>query len=112
MTKDQKMLKIFPFPPMVAYKQPPNLKRTLQSKITTEQTPYEETCRYSTMQQTLQCVSLRNHNQKKISNQSKQTFNLSVLFSVELLVYLTSLVSQIPKKTIRKTNRHFSQGYH
>jgi hypothetical protein len=29
LTKDQKMHKIFPLPPMVAYKQPPNLKSVL-----------------------------------------------------------------------------------
>jgi hypothetical protein len=37
MTKDEKMSKMYPQPPMVAYKQPPNIRRILcHAKVPTE----------------------------------------------------------------------------
>jgi hypothetical protein len=54
MTLDPKLSKIFPAPPMVAFKQPPNLKKLLcRAKLPTDQKQKKNNCRHEKVQQSV-----------------------------------------------------------
>ncbi len=122
LTKDQKMLKIFPQPPMVAYKQPPNLKSVLCRAKLPQNTHSKR--RLVGMQPCNKPCNVCPYIKKTktfTSNHSKQSFPLKGLFTCATtgVIYLVSClkcnkqyVGQTGRKFYLRAMEHLNSIYH
>jgi hypothetical protein len=109
LTKDQKMNKIFPLPPMVAYRQPPNLKSVLcraklpqnshSKRRLTGMQPCNKPCNT--------CPYIKK-TKSFTSSRSKQSFELKGLFTCATtgVIYLASCL-KCKKQYVGQTGRKF-----
>ena len=111
LTKDNKMLKIFPTPPMVAYKQPPNLKSVLcRAKLPKNSHPKRRLLGMKPCSKPCNVCPYIKTTKTIYSNQTKQSYNLNGLFTCQTtgVIYLTSCL-KCKKQYVGQTGRRFSQ---
>ena len=111
LTKDQKMQKIFPLPPMVAYKQPPNLKSVLcRAKLPHNKHPKRRLVGMQPCNKPCNVCPYVTKTKTFTSNHTKQSFDLKGLFTCATsgVVYLINC-SSCNKQYVGQTGRKFHQ---
>ena len=111
MVKDQKMKKIFPSPPMVAYKQPPNLKSVFcRAQLPKNSHPKRKLTGMKRCNKPCNICPYIQTTNKIISSQTKETFDLNGLFTCATyrVIYLISC-QKCPKQYVGQTGRVFGK---
>jgi hypothetical protein len=109
LTKDQKMLKIYPEPPMVAYKQPPNLKSLLcRAKLPSNKHPKRRLTGIQACNKPCNVCPNICKTKTFTSNQTQHTNKLNVLFNCATsgVINLASCL-KCNKQYIGQTGRKF-----
>jgi hypothetical protein len=111
LVKDQRMLKPFPAPPMVAYKQPPNLKSVLcRAKLPKNTHPKRKLTGMKKCNKPCNVCPYILKTDTIISKHNKQTFKLNGLFTCATngIIYLISCMT-CTKQYVGQTGRMFSK---
>ena len=111
MTIDQKLLKIFPQPPMVACKQSPNLKSVLcRAKLPQNTHPKRRLVGMQPCRKPCNVCYYVCNTKTVISSYTKQSFNLNGLFTCATsgVIYLTTCL-KCKKQYVGQTGRVFGQ---
>jgi hypothetical protein len=109
LTNDQKMQKIFPLPPMVAYKQPPNLKSVLcRAKLPQNKHPKRRLVGMQPCNKPCNVCPYITKTKSFTSNHTNKTFELKGLFTCTTsgVIYLASC-SKCKKQYVGQTGRKF-----
>jgi hypothetical protein len=105
MVKDQKMKKIFPAPPMVAYKQPPNLKSVLcRAQLPKNSHPKRKLTGMKRCNKPCNICPYVQTTNKITSSQTKETFDLNGLFTCATYGVIYLISCQKMPQTIRWTD--------
>ena len=105
------MLKIYPEPPMIAYKQTPNLKNVLcRAKLPSNKHPKRRLCGMKACHKPCNVCPYICTTKTFTSNHTKQTFNLNGLFTCATsgVINLTTCL-KCNKQYIGQTGRKFGQ---
>jgi hypothetical protein len=109
LTKDQRMNKIFPLPPMVAYRQPPNLKSVLcRAKLPQNGHPKRRLAGMQPCNKPCNVCPYVRKTKSFTSSHSKQSFELKGLFTCATtgVIYLVSCL-RCKKQYVGQTGRKF-----
>ncbi len=109
LTNDQKMQKIFPLPPMVAYKQPPNLKSVLcRAKLPQNKHPKRRLVGMQPCNKPCNVCPYITKTKSFTSSHTNKTFDLKGLFTCATtgVIYLANC-SKCQKQYVGQTGRKF-----
>ena len=122
MTKDPTMLKIFKKPPMVAFKQPPNLRSTLiRAKLPNLKKTKRKLTGIKPCNEPCSVCPYINHSKTFSSFVTKETFEMKDTYncSTKGIIYLTSCtncgkqyVGQSGRKLKERMKEHLNNMYH
>ena len=113
MTLDPKMSKVFPTPPMVAFKQPPNLKNVLcRAKLPTKQKPKRVVSGMKKCNNPCNTCPYVLASNKIQSSQTKEIVNLKASFNCNTsgIIYITTC-EKCKKQYIGQTGRKLRERF-